>query len=121
LNSIQAAYVGKADQAARMVVSNFASVDSRCRFPAFWGPNQVWTPDISHGGVSMATLQAMLLQVEGKKIFLFPAWPKDWNVIFKLHALYNTTVEGELCNGTIKLIKITPESRAADVINMLEK
>lgn len=119
LNSIQAAYVGKADQAARMMVSNFASFDSRSRFPAFWGPNQVWTPDISHGGVSMTTLQAMLLQVEGKKIFLFPAWPKDWDVSFKLHALYNTTVEVEMRDGKMILLKITPESRTADVINML--
>ena len=121
LNSIQAAYAGKADQAARMVVSNFASFDSRCRFPAFWGPNQVWTPDISHGGVSMSTLQAMLLQVEGKKIFLFPAWPKDWDVNFKLHALYNTTVEGELRDGKMISLKVMPESRVADVINMLAR
>ena len=121
LNSIQAAFVGKADQAARMVVSNFASFDSRCRFPAFWGPNQVWTPDISHGGVSMTTLQAMLLQVEGKKIFLFPAWPKDWDVSFKLHALYNTTVEGELRDGKVISLKITPESRKSDLVNMLTK
>jgi len=119
LNSIQAAYVGKADQAARMVVSNFASVDSRSRFPAFWGPNQVWTPDISHGGVSMTTLQAMLLQVEGKKIYLFPAWPKTWDVNFKLHALYNTTVEGELRNGKVISLKVTPKSRTADIINSL--
>jgi len=121
LNSIQAAYVGKAEQAARMMVSNFASFDSRSRFPAFWGPNQVWTPDISHGGVSMMTLQAMLLQVDGRKIYLFPAWPKNWDVSFKLHALYNTTVEGELRDGNIKSLKITPESRTSDVINMLEK
>ncbi len=121
LNSIQAAYVGKAEQAARMVVSNFASADSRCRFPAFWGPNQVWTPDISHGGVSMTTLQAMLLQVEGKKIFLFPAWPKTWDVNFKLHALYNTTVEGELRDGKVISLNVTPKSRTADVVNMLTK
>ena len=121
LNPIQAAYVGKADQAARMVVSNFASVDSRCRFPAFWGPNQVWTPDISHGGVSMTTLQAMLLQVDGKKIYLFPAWPKNWDVRFKLHALYNTTLEGELRDGKVISLKVTPKSRTADVVNMLTK
>lgn len=121
LNSIQAAYVGKADQAAKMLVSNFASSDPRCRFPAFWGPNQVWTPDLSHGGVSMTTLQAMLLQVDGKKIYLFPAWPKNWNVSFKLHALYNTTVEGELRNGKLILLNVVPKSRTAEVVNMMSK
>ncbi len=121
LNSIQAAYVGKGEQAARMMISNFASTDPRCRFPAFWGPNQVWTSDISHGGVSMTTLQAMILQVEGKKIYLFPAWPKSWDVNFKLHALYNTTVEGELRNGKLLSLKVTPKSREVDILNMLNK
>ena len=121
LNPIQVAFVGKAEQAARMVTSNFASHDPGSRFPAFWGPNQVGLPDQSHGGVSMTALQAMLLQVDGKKIYLFPAWPKPWDVNFKLHALYNTTVEGELRDGKLILLKVTPPSRTTDVINMLEK
>ncbi len=121
LNSIQAAYVGKGEQAGRMMISNFASTDPRCRFPAFWGPNQVSTSDLSHGGVSMTTLQAMLMQVEGKKIFLFPAWPKNWDVSFKLHALYNTTVEGELRNGKIISLKVIPKWRTADIINLLSQ
>ena len=37
----------------------------------------------------------MLLQVVGRKIYLFPAWPKTWDVNFKLHPLYNTTDKGE--------------------------
>ena len=69
----------------------------------------------------MTALQAMLMQVVGKKIYLFPAWPKDWDVNFKLHALYNTTVEGELRCGNVMSLKVTPESRKADVVNMLDK
>ena len=42
----------------------------------------------------MKTLQAMLLQTEDKTILLLPAWPADWDVDFKLHAPYNTVVEG---------------------------
>ena len=121
LNPIQVAFVGKAQQAAGMVVSNFASHDPGSRFPAFWGPNQVGSKDQSHGGVSMTALQAMLLQVEGRKIYLFPAWPKTWDVNFKLHALYNTTVEGELRDGQVISLKVTPESRTADVVNLLNK
>lgn len=119
LSAVQAAFVGKADQAARMVTSNFASHEPYSRFPAFWGPNQVGQLDQSHGGITMTALQAMLLQVVGKKIYLFPAWPKDWDVNFKLHALYNTTVEGELRGGKVVSVTVTPQSRAADVINML--
>jgi len=121
LSPIQAAFVGKAEQAARMVTSNFAAHDPGSRFPAFWGPAQVGLNDQSQGGVSMTALQAMLLQVDGKKIYLFPAWPKEWDVNFKLHALYNTTVEGELHGGKVVTLKVTPKSRAADVVDMLEE
>ena len=121
LSPIQAAFVGKAGQAASMVTSNFAAHDPGSRFPAVWGPAQVGINDQSHGGVAMTALQAMLMQVVGKKIYLFPAWPKDWDVNFKLHALYNTTVEGELRGGNVVSLKVTPELRKADVINMLEK
>ncbi len=119
LNPIQVAYVGKAEQAARMVTSNFAAHDPGSRFPAFWGPNQVGLPDQSHGGVSMAALQAMLLQVDGKKLYLFPAWLKKWDVNFKLHAPYNTTVEGELRAGKVVSLRVTPKSRTADLVNLL--
>lgn len=121
LNLVQVAFVGKARQAARMVTSNFASHDPGSRFPAFWGPNQVGLPDQSHGGITMTALQAMLMQVDGRKIYLFPAWPKEWDVNFKLHALYNTTVEGELRDGKVISLKVTPKSRASDLIIMLEK
>ena len=41
----------------------------------------------------MIGLQEMLLQTNGEQILLFPAWPKEWNVHFKLHAPGETTVE----------------------------
>jgi hypothetical protein len=104
-----------------MVTSSFASHEPYSRFPAFWGPNQVGQLDQSHGGVTMTALQAMLLQVVGRTIYLFPAWPKAWDVNFKLHALYNTTVEGELRDGKVVFLKVTPPAREADVINMLGK
>ena len=68
----------------------------------------------------MIGLQEMLLQTPGNKIVLFPAWPKDWDVDFKLHAPYNTTIEGVLKNGIVESIKVLPESRAKDVTIMLK-
>ena len=88
------AYLGLADDARKAIVSRARSHDRGERFPAFWGPNYDWTPDQDHGGVLMKTLQAMLLQTDGRQIFLLPAWPKEWDVEFKLHAPQQTIVEG---------------------------
>jgi hypothetical protein len=66
----------------------------------------------------MIGLQEMLLQTDDKKIFLFPAWPKDWSVSFKLHAPYNTTVEGVLTDGKLTSLQVIPESRKSDLVIM---
>jgi hypothetical protein len=63
----------------------------------------------------MIGLQEMLLQTNGKKILLFPAWPLNWDVHFKLHAPYQTTVEATLENGKITQLIVTPESRKKDI------
>jgi alpha-L-fucosidase 2 len=118
---VHAAFVGKTEQAAAMAVSLFAAHHAGSRFPAFWGPGHDWMPDQCHGGIAMMTLQSMLLQADGRKIYLFPAWPKDWDVSFKLHAPYNTTVEGELRDGSVTALAVTPKSRAGDVITMLDQ
>lgn len=43
----------------------------------------------------MMGMQEMLLQEVNGKILLFPAWPRGWDVHFKLHAPGQTTVEAE--------------------------
>jgi hypothetical protein len=75
-----------------------------------------WRPDHCHGGVGLIALQAMLMQCEDEKIILFPAWPETWDVSFKLHAPYQTTVERVYRNGRLKRIKVEPESRGKDMI-----
>ena len=85
------------------------------RFPAFWGPNYDWVPDQDHGSVLLKAVQAMLLQTDGRKIHVLPAWPKDWDVEFKLHAPYNTTVEATLQRGRLVRIDVQPPGRAKDV------
>jgi alpha-L-fucosidase 2 len=57
----------------------------------------------------------MLMQTDGKRIDLLPAWPKDWTADFKLHAPYQTTVEGHVSDGKIVHLRVTPKSRAKDV------
>ncbi len=89
----------------------------RPKFPAFWECKMDGTPDNDHGANSVNTLQAMLLQADGDKIHLLPAWPEDWDVSFKLAAPQNTTVEGIYQNGRITSLKVTPESRRKDIID----
>jgi hypothetical protein len=95
---------------------------SDMRYPGFWDTfGFCQRPDFDHGGCAMIGLQDMLLQTVNEKILLFPAWPKEWDVSFKLHASRNTTVEGELRDGKVTSLVVTPKSRTADVVNMLAK
>lgn len=93
-SSIQAAYLGLANEASNLVLDKFSNSDKECRFPAFWGPNYDWSPDQDHGSVAMIALQRMLLQYEGDSIIRFPAWPDEWDVEFRLPAPGNRMVEG---------------------------
>jgi len=110
------AYLGQAAAARSGVVTRARSKDANCRFPAFWGPNFDWTPDQCHGGVLLKATQAMLLQSEGDRIFVLPAWPSDWNVDFKLRAPKQTTVEGVVENGVLTSLTVTPASRLGDIV-----
>ncbi|MDO7846217.1 DUF5703 domain-containing protein [Hymenobacter sp. M29] len=115
-HNIFAARLGLTDEAAELTVKKLQ--DSGRRFPAFWGPGYDWAPDHNWGGSGMLGLQEMLLQTDGRKIYLLPAWPKNWDVHFKLHAPYQTTVEGVVRNGKLESLKVLPESRRADVVVM---
>ncbi len=91
------------------------------RFPAFWPHTIDWAPDHNWGGSGMIGMQEMVMQthsIPGKrgKIRLLPAWPSDWDVDFKLHAPYKTTVECKVQSGRIKFLKVTPHERQDDVV-----
>ena len=111
------AYLGLTEQAREYVVDRASTKHDGSRFPAFWGPNMDWVPDQTHGGVLMKAFQSMLMQTDGKKIFLQPAWPNDWNAEFKLHAPYKTVIEGRVENGKLVDLNVTPEARRKDVIS----
>lgn len=57
----------------------------------------------------------MLLQTQGKEIRILPAWPEEWDVVYKLHAPYNTTVEVEYKRGKLVKLNVTPKERGKDV------
>jgi len=84
-DNIWAACLGLTDEAAKLNREKFAS--GPYRFPVFWNKGFDWSPDLNRGGAAMIGLQEMLLQEtpEGKPL-VCPAWPKEWNVEFKLHS-----------------------------------
>lgn len=112
----------KAKERAIYKMANTAA--PQARFPAFFGPGHDWLPDHNWGGSGMTGIQEMLLAPEpgsNGKIHLFPAWPKEWDVDFKLHAPGQTVVEASLKGGVLANLTVTPESRAKDIVNWLGK
>lgn len=111
---IFAADLGLTDEAQKLTTQKLSN--ATMRYPTFWGPGLDWAPDHNWGGSGMIALQEMMLQADGKKIYLLPAWPKDWDADVKLHAPYNTTIEAVIKDGKVVKMKVTPEVRAKDVI-----
>jgi alpha-L-fucosidase 2 len=111
----QSAVLGLTAVAKKAVIDEFTDYGDE-RFSWFWKAGGDWIPDLDDGGTGMITLESMLIQYDGKRIQLLPAWPNDWTADFKLHAPYRTTVEGHVENGRITDLKVTPQSRAKDVV-----
>ncbi|MCH7226095.1 DUF5703 domain-containing protein [Haloferula sp. A504] len=112
---IWAAMLGLTDEARAMVVERARDKAKGYRFPGFYGPNYDWTPDQDQIGVFQIALQRMLMQCEGDRILLLPAWPEEWDVHFKLHAPRQTTVQARVKDGKVVALKVHPESRRGDV------
>ncbi len=113
-----AALLGMTDEAQRQVLAKAANKHPNHRFPAMWGPNYDWLPDQTLGCNLMLVLQYMVMQADRDKIFVLPAWPKEWNVRFKLRAPRNTVVEGIYRHGKLEELVVAPPSRLADVVDM---
>jgi len=114
-DSNAAALLGMADEAARILKVKIANSNAAYRWPATWGPNYDWLPDHCHGGNLMATTNYMLLQHSGDRILLLPAWPKEWDVSFKLHAPRQTTIECVYRGGKIEKLEVLPRERRKDI------
>lgn len=111
----QSSILGLTSEAKKAVIAEFTNYGDQ-HFKWFWAPAHDYIPDMDNGGDGMITLQNMLMQCDGKRIQLTPAWPKDWTADFRLHAPDNTIVEGHVENGKVTALKVTPQSRAQDVV-----
>jgi hypothetical protein len=113
--------LGLTDVAADYVHFNFVRTDPHLKFPAFWAHANDYMPDEDNGGNGENGLQEMLLQPVGRKLLVLPAWPKDWDVEFKLNAPFQTTVQGKYVGGKLVDLVVTPPERKADVIDLSQR
>ncbi len=97
-DNIWAACLGLSDEAYRLTMEKLK--DGPYRFPAFWGPGFDWSPDHNWGGSALIGLEEMLLQEDSStgEPILFPAWPKDKHIRFKLHTSEGRVIEAD-ANG----------------------
>jgi alpha-L-fucosidase 2 len=125
-DEIHAAFAGLGKEAQRGLIERFSTrgfdrctrkaLDEVPRFPAVWGPNFDWLPDMDHGASAMIALQSMLLQGDAETIHVLPAWPADWDVDFKLWAPGQTQVSGSVRSGRLASLKVTPQSDKYQVV-----
>jgi len=114
-SSINLARMGRAQAAAQYTIKKLTGNPS-LRFPAFWtNYGFCHAPDTDHGATAMIGLQEMIMQTDGKRILLGPAWPAEWAGTFKLHAPFQTIVEGHVADGKVTVDKVIPESRRKDI------
>ncbi|MFT3786475.1 MAG: DUF5703 domain-containing protein [Tepidisphaeraceae bacterium] len=113
-DAIFCARLGLTDEAAKLTIEKMK--DAPRRFPTFWGPGHDWVPDHNWGGSGMIGLQEMLLQCVDDQLYVLPAWPRQWDVSFKLHAPRGTTVECVFRAGRLESLVVTPNERATDVV-----
>jgi len=119
-DQIHWAYAGNAKEAQEGLIHRYRHASTQCRFPVYGSQSPDSCPDFDHFGAGSTALQRMLVQYDGDKILLFPAWPKDWDVDFKLHVPGNTSLEVKLKNGEVEVLDVTPSSRKKDVIVMIK-
>lgn len=113
-DALEAAMLGLTGAARAGVVEELTFYGNQ-QFPWFWRKSD-WIPDMDDGGAGMAALQLMLMQCDGRRILLLPAWPREWTADFKLRAPYQTTVEGHVENGKVSHLRVNPSARAKDIV-----
>ncbi len=92
---IYAACMGREADARRLIIEKMSDKNANADFPAFFGPGHDWIPDFNWGASGMIALHKMLVNTAGDSTLLFSAWPKDWDVEYKLYLPKNKFIRGK--------------------------
>ena len=111
-----AAFLGLSDDAYEILLNNCKLKNLVACFPAMWGPAYDSVPDTDHGANILNLLQSMLMQTDGQKIYLLPAWKKNIDVSFIMYADKDTKIEAVYKKGKFKTLNVTPKTRMKDII-----
>ncbi|MFA5342310.1 MAG: hypothetical protein WC332_11100, partial [Clostridia bacterium] len=116
---IQAALLGLTDEATNILLRQAHMTDERYLFPGIYGPNYDETPDQDHAnGLSIGFIHTLLASSKEKNV-LFGAWPKEWNVTFKLPLYSAKSVTVEYEDGNINSLNFEDkEDERKAVINI---
>lgn len=117
-NAMDAALLGLGPEAQSYVRARAKTPPAKgYRFPAFMPHEQDYPPSSDHLAVFSNALTYMLLQVAddaAQSVLLLPAWPCQWDISFRVHAPFQTTIEGQLTGGNLRYT-VDPPTRAANV------
>lgn len=112
---VVAAILGMEEEAKEILIHNCTLQNPGTRFPGMWGPIYDAVPDTDHGANILNQLQHMVMQVAGSEIYILPAFPKEWDVNFKLYADKDTIVEVSYQKGKIEKLHVYPKERIKDI------
>jgi hypothetical protein len=78
--------------------------DGPYRFPAFWGPGHDWVSDHNWGGSGMIGCRRCSCRRWATAWCSFAAWPRQWDVHFRLRRANGHTIEVKLQGGKVRVI-----------------
>jgi len=109
------ASLARTDEAGKVALARFADAASSGRYPLRRGGGI----DLSALAEGMTGLHAMLIASEPDakgRIFLLPAWPRQWDVTFRVRAPGGTIVDGVVEGGKLARLVTTPVERRDDIV-----
>lgn len=112
------ASLGLADDAGKAAIAGLADAAASARFPLIRGAADAG-PDLAALAAGMAGVNAMLIASEPDpkgRIFLLPAWPRNWDVTFRVRAPGGTLVDGTVASGKLVRLVTTPVERRDDIV-----
>ncbi len=88
------------------------------RFEGSWGPDFANLPKNAAADPLADVLRDMIVQAQGGKIYLFPGWPEDVDVSFRLALSGNRRIEAVYKDGKFDEIEVWPKRQTGNVVGV---